>query len=413
LKVLVKMGRFSGGAPLSALEYIKILKKYGYDISVEAVRHNEEIEKKFINEGIPIKFTENLDIITRKFQFATLKEYLLETRENILMNKIDLIISVGDGRLVYFLSHLSTTLKKKYIGVIAGGNSKVVQNSKHWKADKIVCFSGENKADIIKEGFPKEKILVLSNRISVEKDPTYLEHYEEINQVKPLNFLLTSRIDNNKINSIKSTIDLVKKLNENQLNVVLKIAGDGEKFREIKNIAETVNSEIGQEIIILLGHISEMREYFLEAHVVLGKGRSVIEPIMMNRIGIIINEESKFSLYNSESAENLYYFNFSGRNISRESSEKHIFELVRNLQMKKIDLKKYFESNNYIIKRYHSDYLEENFINILNEVTVRKSNNFNVKKLKFEQFLLNFYISKYYIFNVKIFLKRNFKFKKL
>ena len=389
MRALIVIGRINGGAPLSALQYAESLKELNYEVDIIGTKFNEKIEELFLRENLKIKHVPNLDKSLKKVNLVNINKFLNVLKKSIKKNKYNLILSVGNGNLLHFSSLVANNFNCKFIGVIAGGSKEIVQGSQYWITDNVICFSEENKIDIVNEGFDESKIRVISNRISISNDENYVNHYKSLKN-KQINFLLVSRLDKGKINSIISSINLIEWLNNNGINASLQIAGDGENFQEICEVIEPINS-LGKKIITLKGHVKNLRPLFLESHFVMGKGRSVIEPVMMNRMGIVVGEDDNFSKINLSSFENLKKFNFSGRNISIPINKSDFYnEINKLINDPDSFLKNSVEIFEIVRNSYHSKYLTEKLELILSELESKKV----IHKKIYITFLFKFYVHK-------------------
>lgn len=361
MKILLIIAGFGGGAPLSVLQYGRVLKSHGFSVAVNGSKYNESIAQKFIDSGIPVNYSSNLQGLIAKYKFIKSVKSLFRMYDDIIYNQIDTIISVSNTNNFLF-SYICKCLGLDHLIVVAGGDmSNKIATVKYWSSNKVICFSHENKDAVISGGYPEDKIEIISNRISCEEESGWKIHYSEMGKIDPVVLLITSRLDEDKTKSVMVTMELAKWLFSNSQNVVLRIAGGGSQFNEMRALAQKINREVDIELITILGHVDDMKEEFHRAHIVFGKGRSVVEPIMMNRIGVIVGEDGKFSLCDEKSIENLYHYNFAGRNISCGISKEEILDLLNRVQDKTIDVESFYKTFENVRAKYHSDYFENNF----------------------------------------------------
>lgn len=391
MKILLKIAGFGGGAPLSVLQYVRILKNHDLLVAVHGSKNKGSIAQKYTDCGIPVNYSSDLGKLFAKHKFIKLIKSTLEIYDDVILEKIDTIISVSNIN-IYLCSYICKCLEIDHLIIIAGGDmANNLDAVKYWSSKKAICFSQENKDAILSGGYPEDKIKVISNRISCEEDSDWKTHYSEMRKADPVVLLMTSRLDPGKTKSVIATMELTKWLSSNNQNVVLRIAGGGNQFDEINALAQKVNQEVNKELINMLGHVDDMKEEFQRAHFVFGKGRSVLEPIMMNRIGFVVGEDGNFSLCNENSVDNLYHYNFAGRNISCCTSKEEILGLINKVQDKTIDVEAFYKTFENVRDKYHINYLEDNFYPMFEKEYVKDGNKKKVSKGKYIHKIILFY----------------------
>jgi len=142
-----------------------------------------------------------------------------------------------------------------------------------------------------------------------------------------VNCVLVSRLVKEKFNSIVLAIETITYMKSRGIPVVLKIAGAGDCLDELEKVANQTNRMFNEAIINFLGHVPDVEELLFDAHLVFGKGRGVLEGIMTNRIGIVVGEDSRMALCKATTIENLYTYNYSGRNITETITKNQICSL--------------------------------------------------------------------------------------
>ena len=86
---------------------------------------------------------------------------------------------------------------------------------------------------------------------------------------------------------------------------------------------------------------------------------------MMNRIGCVIGEDGKSSICTSSSFDNLYHFNFAGRNITAYLDENRFDKTVLSLLEGTYDINLLLDSVAVVDKHYSAEYLEEAFWSVI------------------------------------------------
>lgn len=370
MNILLKNHRFAGGSARSLLEYAKILQSHGNVIISAGEYVQNDVGDLYIKNSIEIVDIQKF-LIRKVYQnFSN----MLKLNRVIQEKDINLIITVS-GMNAVISSIIGKINGIPVIIIIAGGES--IGNDRllsFWNSNDVICFSHENKANLIAASYNPNLIHLLSNRIKVREDNNWLEHYKGlIRHNNKLILFVASRLDKDKIQSINTILNFVEYLSEYEGNFELRIAGDGVMYDFVRQKTSYINNMVGKEIVKILGHVNNLEEEFENAHVLFGKGRSVLEPIMKNRIGVIVSEDNKFCICRTESFDNLYYYNFSGRNISHESSFDELKTIIFSLREGNINFND-IKSNASKVKNYYDiSKLDTIFMNLIfNNLTKEK-----------------------------------------
>ncbi|MDF2613507.1 MAG: hypothetical protein K0S71_1293 [Clostridia bacterium] len=373
-KILIKLEAYSGGAPNSLLEYGKILNRLGYKVIAAGEFKHKSLIDSYNDAGIE---TYNFPYVNNKQVFKSIK--LAFQLYNFCKNNGVTMVCSASARDTFYISRISNLIRIKYLPIIAGGNlNNKINLIKNLYDHKFICFSEENKSDLIGVGHGEENISVISNRIDVKEDPGWIKHYNNFGET--INMIVISRLDSEKVKSILNAIEIAEWISNQGENIVLKIVGTGSEIENVKQVVKKTNNNFGRNIVEVLGHVDDTRTIYHDAHVIMGKGRSVIEPMMYNRIGIVIGDESDFAICNIENVEHLYFHNFSGRNILKQHSKEQLLDLIRNIRKNQLDYKSFYKVFEEIRKKYHSKYLSESFLPIFYLVNSRNDVEYTVKR---------------------------------
>ena len=337
MKCVIRLHGLGGGAPRSMLQHIKVLKESGYNDVVCLISGGDEaLLEKYKQEVNSVVFRKSpAELRNENKRISAYQEYKWEYAF-IKQENPQLIIVLGEVNGALY-SYLGKKLNIPVIIYIAGAELKVnEQVIDLWEQCEAVCFSKENEETIIKH-FSREHLHVISNRIAVEQIfDDFGNHYKE---VKSVNVLIVSRLDEQKMQSIYSILNVLSECSNQDSRITVRIAGGGSKEEELYVFCKEMTNPYLQ--ISILGHINQLTEEFRWAHIVAGKGRSVIEPIMMNRLGCIIGEDGKICFCSPESFENLYYYNFSGRNLKTGeplNEMRKMLDRIKNNSIQETDL---------------------------------------------------------------------------
>ena len=368
MRYLYKNKAFTGGSPLSLLEYCKIAKKN--NVEVLAVGEVNRPPKQYIESDIEVinfpyfrtdKPIYNISLIIKYARLIKkVKPDLIHTTtvQNCIFHKV--IEQIVNVPILYN---------------IPGGNIPWFF-SKIMKDKNILVYSEENKRDLVDNGYKSSLVKVITNRM-VFKD---IKDIKDINDVSDTNdrfnnnntlkFLLISRLDKDKINSIKYVIRLIDKLYNEFKNIELKVIGGGSYEEELNIIAQEVNEKNDDRIIHILGHKNDVSKYINESEIVFGKGRSVLEGIASKKLSFVVSEESKIFHCSIKNFNTLKYSNFTGRGVKEFTTYMEFVDLLKKRTSNKTfeDSKKLKEETilNYDIRYCENqilDYYEDLILN--------------------------------------------------
>ena len=334
MNCIVRLYGLGGGAPRSLLQHLLIYSANGYNkITCMACKTDEYMYSEYQNNQLTIINRKSPSQLWNEHRyFAFLREYSWEI-QHIKKIRPDLVIALDEINGALY-SYICKQLGIPLIIYIPGGDLTL---NKHlielWNNCEVVCFSKENE-DIIDRFFDQKHTHTISNRIEIKE--VFLDlsaHYQVRNQI--IHILLVSRITDEKIQSIYQFIHLLSKCASKDNPIQLRIAGKGEKEQELQLFCNTIDNEYLS--IQTLGQVNDLTEEFRWAHIVAGKGRSVIEPIMMNRIGCVIADNGDIQFCNQESFDNLYHYNFSGRQMVSMDSQSLMSKKIQKLTKGIID----------------------------------------------------------------------------
>lgn len=359
----------SGGAPNSAYQYIKILKEEGNQITAVVQDGETKLRKLYTEKFDKILFLPDLGLLSTRRKFfqifcSVCKEYRI-----LKQNKSDMVIILGHFN-AFFYSQMCNSLEIPAVTLIAGGDlTKGDYLLKHCRCEQTICFSQENR-DVLLEYFEDKSIFVISNRIEVEITFDDFNKHYSVDKDDSIHILLTSRISDDKYDSIIKFIALADKACVETRGINLTIAGDGDCFNKLKESVASLNNPYLN--IELKGHVDDLTPEFEKAHIVVGKGRSVIEPIMMNRIGCVMGDDGKIEVCTTNNFENLYHYNFSGRNLNCDNPEAVLKGLIDSIVSGSFNKEEMLAASDITRKYYSSEYLADKFHYVLDNMKCEK-----------------------------------------
>lgn len=236
--------------------------------------------------------------------------------------------SIVDGTYEYFMNCYDTY--KLVLPIFFQNASKIVviRTSEIDKNRKLF-----NIAD-------KSKYFLLKNSIDF-KEITISKKYPK----KITNFLLISRISEEKMISIKSGINYFLTLKEKNPHIKLRVLGDGKLLEKIKE-------EYNDESITYLGKSTEVYKYIQQSDVVIGVDRCILEAICNKKIAIISTYYGEVTLVDSTNIDALSKENFSGNNLTERLKREFNIDLInyeKNVTENYIYAEKKFNISNNIL----------------------------------------------------------------
>ena len=323
MNVLIKLFVFNGGAPFSMREYQRVLMNANHKSIVCGNMIAGQEQKNVFMSDTPCY---HIDVCNERSPISIVKTALSMFR---LMknNKVQMLLSPSRNDFGACYAVCKAT-GAAFLPIIPGGSiSSCAKNLLSVRKEQFICFSYENKDSLIENGIAEDNIHVISNRIQLKQDISWREHYAKKGVGEPLNLLLVSRLDHEHRTGILALMDRIA---EYDGQLLLKVAGDGECAEELIGYAEAINKR--KKVISFLGFIKEIEPILLEADIVIGKGRSVIMPVMMNRIGFVLGYDGGISVCNEENFNELYWSNFSGRKASNSLDDEQFLELCQRIR---------------------------------------------------------------------------------
>ncbi len=376
----MKLSKFSGGAPISMLEYAKIFR--GEGDSVKIIGEFSFNEKKFQDEKFD---TYSLREFNSKTPIQNIKS-LRQLIKLIEHDRPDLLVMCTIQDCIYG-SLLQNLISVPILCIIPGGEVPTY-TPKHLERLNMIVFSEENKNALKYLGLNTSLITVLPNRFKF--NDANLKSIKDVDS-SDCNVLLISRLDNSKKHSIFYSMDLIKQLNvESSSNsVVMRILGDGEIADEVKSYANQINNGCNKKIIFIEGYRDDVINYINNSHIILGKGRCIIDSLYYGRYALVVNEEKKYKICNEVSYEQLRENNFSGRGLLNPDNLSDLKGIISDINMGNYDNK---ELENLSLK-INRDYSIDTAINsILTKRKVAQEERvINTSKLNFVLQFIQFY----------------------
>ena len=305
LTILYKIHTFTGGAPRSLLAFANIMKRKGH--TVIAMGEDGPVKAAWEKAGIRV-----LDSVKYNRKHP-LRKYLneLKTRSFIKLNSVDLVHAATIDE-AFFLRPL---IKKPILLTIAGGEGPD-EGSLLLNDLPIVAFSKEC-IDELKKNFPDYSgpIVLRKERLEIDKIDELGKEAYDIPQTLGTVILHTSRLDNEKVESVVYSIEAYCKLIQRGVRATLLILGGGVRAAEIENLAKERNTANDNCRIITIGSLKNPFPIYKKADIILGMGRSVWEGMVFGKPAIVVGRNGSAGIVSPENYKEHIEFNFAGRNL--------------------------------------------------------------------------------------------------
>jgi len=206
---------------------------------------------------------------------------------------------------------------------------------------------------------------LISNRIEINPKIYIDKPYSKILNKKYI--LLISRLDYDKKEALIRSVDLLKKLINDYEILIL---GDGDFRQEFEKILQ---KEIPKKIQ-LFGNVKDVTYFFNDTALVLGMGRSILEPMLNGIPAVLVGSNGMIQLSTLKNVKIAMRNNFSGRNLSTENNIEDLYEIIS--KMKKSSIKEEKKDIVYFLNiRYSSDFYKQKYFEIIQSL---KSNNTSI-----------------------------------
>lgn len=178
--------------------------------------------------------------------------------------------------------------------------------------EKVICVSKETLDFCRKNGIPYEKSILISNAVCV-KQVDFKHSFFENDKIK-ISYI--SRLDNDKIPSLISFLKSVPEL-QTRFDLEINIIGDGEKYKQIQEIVDKINTNVGSKVINMVGGTTETEYYIEKSDIVIGVGRVILEAIALGRFAICLGNKYYPGIVDNKLLLKISNVNFTDRNSKR------------------------------------------------------------------------------------------------
>lgn len=276
---------------------------------------------------------------------------LEETLENELVNKIEGIIENEDISLVHFHQVPSGYLagkaaKNKGIATVLTIHGTYYPDHEIRTllglSDSVICVSPP-LCEYIK-AFGIESPYLVPNGISVEEYQGDTSIEELRNDLKiptdALVVLYASRITWAKANVCSVFLRACKDLKFNVFpNLHVVVVGDGDRFMDIKKLAEMIENMYKDSFIHLVGEQKNMHAYYSIADCIVGTGRVALEAMASEKPVIAVGNHGFFGMVNKENIDEAWNHYFGDHSSKAPCSRHNLRDELKKLLINKELLK--------------------------------------------------------------------------
>lgn len=367
MRVLLRNIRLSGGAPQSMLQYVKVLHAGKHQLKVIAQLEEKEIERQYRQFSNDLQELDDIQGVFDQKMYLQLYHQLKAEYRILKQYRPDLVLALGEVN-GYFYGAFCESLNIPIITFLAGGD--LTWQSFRFSAVKChhyICFSKENEELLVKcRHNAADHIHVISNRIMLKGEYNDLAQHYSIAKDDSIHILITSRISSGKIDSVKYFLENLQKVAvDADFHIEVRIAGTGNKMDMLNSMIDQIQQK--NLHVTALGHVDNLLEHFEWAHIAVGKGRSVLEPMMMNRVGCVIGDRGDLEIPDAHNLERLYHYNFAGRHLVCDdpcAAMRKLLIAVYN----GYDTDAICNVAKQIRQLYSAEYLPEKFLGVVNEM---------------------------------------------
>ncbi|RXZ83392.1 hypothetical protein EBB07_06145 [Paenibacillaceae bacterium] len=346
MKIMLKNRRFHGGSSLSLLEYGKLLHQHGHEV-VSAGEYSKT-KGAYDEAGIA---THAIPVFRNSRPLGNMRT-LYDYCRLLKREKIELIVATAVCNCVYH-EVIRKLLGIPVVYIIPGAEipayfTRIVRNR------DLIVFSRENRQALIDNGYSEPNIHLITNRLSFDQAA---HNFEPARTDRTIRLLMISRLDDEKIESVRLVIDYARKLVEDAgHDVSLHLVGDGRWLETIRSEAAHINERLSSPVIQVEGFQADVMKYIRHAHIAFGKARSVLEPMYYNKLAYVVNEAGGMWQVGPDNIAELQRTNFSGRSVACPASAfAELEQTVSNLKRtaNSHEVQEVLESNRSFVRAHY------------------------------------------------------------
>lgn len=210
----------------------------------------------------------------------------------------------------------------------------------------------------IKEHLSKE-FNIPEERIGITRNGIDLSRFARCEEGEALTLTHVSRLDKDRADAAFMLVKIAPTLLMEFPSLNIKIAGDGERFDELKARAESANAKIGRPAITLLGGRSDIEKIVGTSTVFVGVSRAALEAMALGVPTVIVGNDGYGGLLCKETVTNLVKTNLCARGFEKPTEENLLRDITLLLKDKERRLSLSDAQYSLILKLYTSKRMAE------------------------------------------------------
>lgn len=332
MKILMAtMGLDIGGAETHIVELAKELKHQGHDIII--VSNGGVYVPEILAAGIRHY---NAPMHRRSVEHMRRSTAIL--RDVIRREAPDVVHA--HARIPAFLCGLlHKTMKFPFVTTAhwVFDTSGMLRYVTNW-GQRTVAVSDDIKAYLIREyGLPAEHISVTINGIDTEKFSPAVSGEKVmaefgLDRNKPI-LSYVSRMDADRALVARQLIEIAPELDKAVPGIQLLIAGGGNVFTELKQLAEQTNETLGRTCVTMTGPRTDINEIVAAGQVFVGVSRAALEAMAAGKPVIVAGNEGYHGLFGPEKLEEARLGNFCCRGLPMSQHNTLLADVVAAMNL--------------------------------------------------------------------------------
>ncbi len=313
-----------------------------------AETHVVELAKELKRKGFNPIVTSNGGVYVKELEEAGIKHYCVPLQNK---NPINMIKSAKMLKRIIIdekidLVHSHARIPSFILGKLHKRMKFPFVTTAHWVfttryglkyitdwGEKTVAVSEDIKTYLMDNyGVPESDIKVTINGIDTDKfspDTDTSEINRELG-IKPEDTVIVyvSRLDESRSLVAKQLLEAVPEIDSFTENLKVVVVGGGDDYENVKSMADSVNSRLGRECVVMTGARTDINRLVAPAELFIGVSRAALEAMAAEKPVIIAGNEGYIGLFDESKLDVGIDTNFCCRGCV-QSSSKLILEDVK------------------------------------------------------------------------------------
>ena len=203
---------------------------------------------------------------------------------------------------------------------------------------RTIAVSDDIKAYLTREyGIPAEQISVTINGIDTDKFSPEVSGAEVLAEfgLDPTQPVVSyvSRMDEDRALVARQLIEIAPQLDREVPGVQLLIAGGGNVFDQLRQMADQVNARVGRKIVTMTGSRTDINRIVAAGDMFVGVSRAALEAMAAAKPVLVAGNEGYQGLFGPDKLEEARLGNFCCRGLEPSSPERLLHDVVDTLRM--------------------------------------------------------------------------------